>query len=112
MELEFRTLLATLTIVLSWAFTHTMFALHYAHEFYDENQGRGGGMQFPGDDPEPDYWDFMYFSVVLNMTFQVSDVQISSRPIRRLALLHGVVAFFFNVTIIAITVNVAAGILQ
>jgi uncharacterized membrane protein len=49
---------ATVTIVLSWAFTHTMFALHYAHEFYDENGGKGGGMQFPGDDPEPDYWDF------------------------------------------------------
>src|SRR5439155_336189 len=53
-------LLATLTIVLSWAFTHFMFALHYAHEFYDENGGKGGGMEFPGGEKEPDYWDFAY----------------------------------------------------
>src|SRR6266704_4709014 len=51
--------LATITILMSWAFTHTIFALHYAHEYYDENDGKGGGMQFPGDEPEPAYWDFM-----------------------------------------------------
>jgi len=59
------------TIVLSWFFVHTIFALHYAHEYYDENDGKGGGMQFPGKEPEPDYWDFMYFSFVIGMCAQV-----------------------------------------
>jgi uncharacterized membrane protein len=103
-------LLAGSTIFLSWMFLASIFSQHYAHSYYLEPDGKDGGLLFPGT-PEPDYWDFMYFSVVLSMTFQVSDVQITSRSIRRLALLHGVVAFVFNVTIIAITVNVMAGIL-
>jgi uncharacterized membrane protein len=101
-------LLATMTIVLSWGFTHTMFALHYAHEFYDENRGRGGGMQFPGDDPEPDYWDFMYFSFTIGMCAQVSDVTISCKPIRRTAFGHSVISFIFNAALLALTVNIAA----
>jgi uncharacterized membrane protein len=100
--------LATLTIVLSWAFTHTMFALHYAHEFHDENGGRGGGMQFPGDDPEPDYWDFMYFAFTIGMCAQVSDVTISCKPIRRTAFGHSVISFIFNAALLALTVNIAA----
>jgi len=100
--------LATLTIVLSWAFTHTMFALHYAHEYYDENDGRGGGMQFPGDDPEPDYWDFMYFAFTIGMCAQVSDVTISCKPIRRTAFGHSVISFIFNAALLALTVNIAA----
>lgn len=98
---------ATLTIVLSWAFTHTMFALHYAHEFYDENEHQGGGMAFPGT-AEPDYWDFVYFSFVIGMTSQVSDVAVTSRSIRRTVLAHGVVSFFFNAALLALTVNIAA----
>ena len=69
--------LAITTIVLSWAFIHTMFALHYAHEFYDDEGG--GGLTFPGPDEEPDYWDFMYFSFVIGMTSQVSDVGITEQ---------------------------------
>lgn len=103
-------LLAGSTIFLSWLFLAAIFSQQYAHSFYLDPACQDGGLLFPGT-AEPDYWDFMYFSVVLSMTFQVSDVQITARPIRRLALLHGVVAFFFNVTIIAITVNVVAGIL-
>jgi uncharacterized membrane protein len=103
-------LLAGSTIFLSWLFLAAIFSQQYAHSFYLDPACQDGGLVFPGT-AEPDYWDFMYFSVVLSMTFQVSDVQITARPIRRLALLHGVVAFFFNVTIIAITVNVVAGIL-
>jgi uncharacterized membrane protein len=101
-------ILATVTIVLSWAFTHTMFALHYAHEFHDENGGRGGGMQFPGDDPEPDYWDFMYFAFTIGMCAQVSDVTISCKPIRRTAFGHSVISFIFNAALLALTVNIAA----
>ena len=100
-------ILATVTILLSWAFIHTIFALHYAHEFYDETEGRG--MAFPGGDPHPDYWDFVYFSFVIGMTSQVSDVAITSKVIRRTAFAHGVVSFLFNAALLALTVNIAAG---
>ena len=94
-----------LTIFLSWAFIHTMFALHYAHESYDRT---AGGMAFPGDDREPDYWDFVYFSFVIGMTSQVSDVGVTSKEIRRTVTAHGVVAFVFNVALLALTINLAA----
>ena len=98
--------LATVTILLSWALIHTIFALHYAHEFYDETTG--GGLAFPGDEKEPDYWDFVYFSFVIGMTSQVSDIGITSRQIRRTAAAHGVIAFFFNAALLALTINLAA----
>jgi len=98
--------LASVTILLSWAFIHTIFALHYAHEFYDPDIG--GGLAFPGGATEPDYWDFVYFSFVIGMTSQVSDVGITSRHIRRIAAAHGVVSFVFNATLLALTVNIAA----
>ena len=97
--------LAAITILFSWAFIHTIFALHYAHEFYAEDIG---GLAFPGDEPEPDYWDFVYFSFVIGMTSQVSDVGITSRQIRRVATAHGVISFIFNVTLVALSVNLAA----
>jgi uncharacterized membrane protein len=96
------------SIVLSWLFLNTMFAIHYAHGFYGDFGEKHEGLEFP-DTPEPDYWDFAYFAVVIGMTFQVSDVQITSRYLRRVVLLHSVIAFFFNVFIIAITVNIVAG---
>jgi uncharacterized membrane protein len=98
--------LATLTIALSWAFIHTIFALHYAHEFYDEHIG--GGLAFPGGDTEPDYWDFVYFSFVIGMTSQVSDVGVTYKEIRRTVAAHGVVSFVFNAALLALTVNIAA----
>jgi uncharacterized membrane protein len=101
-----RLILATATILLSWAFIHTIFALHYAHEFYDESGGRG--MAFPGGDEEPDYWDFVYFSFVIGMTSQVSDVGVTSKQIRRTVAAHGVVSFLFNAALLALTVNIAA----
>jgi uncharacterized membrane protein len=100
--------LATITILLSWTFTHTMFALHYAHEYYDENKGKGGGLEFPGDDQEPDYWDFVYFAFVIGMTSQVSDVTVSCKPIRRTVSAHGMISFVFNAALLALTVNIAA----
>jgi uncharacterized membrane protein len=102
-------LIAAATIVLSWLFINSMFALHYAHGFYGDFGKKHEGLEFP-DTPHPDYWDFAYFAIVIGMTFQVSDVQITSRYLRRVALLHSVIAFFFNVFIIAISVNVAAGL--
>jgi uncharacterized membrane protein len=99
--------LAALTILLSWAFTHTIFAIHYAHEYYNEKAPKGGGLNFPGEET-PDYWDFVYFSFVVGMTSQVSDVAVTSRPLRRLVAAHGAVSFIFNATLLALTVNMAA----
>jgi len=99
--------LAASSLLLAWLFMNTIFALHYAHEFYGDRGGKGSGLDFPGT-REPDYWDFVYFAFVIGMTFQVSDVQISERQIRRVALAHAVIAFFFNVIIIALSVNVVA----
>ena len=98
---------AAVSLSLSWIFLNTMFALHYAHEFY-AHPAADKALAFPGTD-QPDYWDFMYFSFVLGMTFQVSDVAIADRDIRRIALAHGIIAFFFNVIIVALSVNVVAG---
>ena len=103
--------LATITIVLSWLFVHTIFALHYAHEYYGERRdGIIGGLDFPGD-KEPAYWDFLYFSLVIGMTSQVSDVSITSKVIRRIAAVHGVLSFFFNVTVLALTVNIVSNLI-
>ncbi len=99
--------LATTTIVLSWTFIHTIFALHYAHDYYGDHGAKKHGLDFKGED-QPDYWDFVYFSFVIGMTSQVSDVTIKSRPIRRIATAHSIVSFFFNVTLLALMVNIAA----
>ncbi|HYZ64827.1 MAG TPA: DUF1345 domain-containing protein [Acetobacteraceae bacterium] len=104
---------AALTLFLSWLVTQVLFALRYAHEYYERQPGAArvdDGLAFPGDAP-PDYWDFFYFAMVLGMTFQVSDVQIVSRKMRRLATAHGLIGFLFNAVIIALTVNIAASLL-
>lgn len=101
--------MAALSIMLSWLFMNTMYALHYAHGYYGDVGKQHEGLEFPGT-KQPDYWDFVYFAFVIGMCFQVSDVQITSHALRRTALLHSVVAFFFNVFIIAISVNIAAGL--
>ncbi|MBC7578461.1 DUF1345 domain-containing protein [Tardiphaga sp.] len=100
--------LAVATITLSWAAVHTTFALHYAHEFYRGD--KPGGLAFPaGDTPEqPDYWDFVYFSFIIGMTAQVSDVGITDKTIRRIATAHGIVSFLFNTALVALMVNIAA----
>jgi uncharacterized membrane protein len=100
--------LATLTIALSWAAVHTTFALHYAHEFY--RGAKPGGLQFPSGDQheDADYWDFVYFSFVIGMTAQVSDVGITDKTIRRTATAHGVISFIFNTALLALMVNIAA----
>ncbi|MCX2573296.1 DUF1345 domain-containing protein [Pedobacter sandarakinus] len=98
---------------LSWFLVHTTFAVRYAHLYYAKTNKldahKGAGLDFPGDS-EPDFVDFAYFSFVLGMTFQVSDVEISSRKIRRLSLLHSLIAFIFNTVIVALTINALAGL--
>lgn len=103
--------LAALTIFSSWAFTQVMFALHYAHDYYSaETRGGHGGLAFPGGQA-PDYWDFLYFSVVIGTSAQTADVSVTSRPMRRTGLVHCVLAFFFNTMLIALTINIASGLL-
>jgi uncharacterized membrane protein len=103
--------LSVITILCSWFIVHTAFALHYAHEFYEgAPHTKERSLTFPGDS-EPDYVDFLYFAFVLGTTSQTSDVAICSNSMRRLALAHGVIAFFFNTTLLALAVNIAAGLI-
>jgi uncharacterized membrane protein len=97
-----------LTVALSWAAVHTGFALHYAHEYY--RGSKPGGLQFPSGDKDEhaDYWDFVYFSFVIGMTAQVSDVGITDKGIRRTATVHGIISFVFNTALLALMVNIAA----
>jgi uncharacterized membrane protein len=116
-SITFHTLLSIVSVIFAWWLVHTIFAFRYAHLFYNsigaegENKRFVEGLEFPKE-KEPDYLDFTYFSFVIGMTFQVSDVEISSRRIRRLALMHAVVSFIFNTVILALSINVILGIIQ
>jgi len=110
---QFMYLLATLPAMLfSWVMIHTTFGFHYAHMYYDDADGdpkkHAEGLSFP-EEKKPDYLDFAYFAFVIGMTFQVSDVEITSRRIRRLALVHGLISFALNTFVVALTINLIAG---
>lgn len=100
-------------MMLSWILVHTLFAFHYAHLYYNNDEKDAGkcaaGLDFPGE-KTPDYLDFAYFSFVVGMTFQVSDVEISAKKIRRLALVHGLLSFGLNTFVVALTINIIAGL--
>ncbi len=101
------------TLIISWLTTHVTFAYRYAHEYYAHDLGGpqvDGGIEFPRDE-QPDYFDFIYFSFVLGMTFQVSDCNVTSKKLRRLATLQGLIGFLFNTVILALSVNIAASLL-
>lgn len=109
-------LLAIAAVGISWWLVHTIFTLLYAHLYYDTDTDDGkqlevGGLEFPGNE-DPDYLDFVYFSFIIGMTFQVSDVEISSRKIRRFALLHSLLSFAFNTAILALSINVISGLVS
>ncbi|HYK56489.1 MAG TPA: DUF1345 domain-containing protein [Flavisolibacter sp.] len=110
-------LLAAAAVGASWTLIHTLFAIRYAHMYYsfstheEKKQKRhSGGLIVPGDN-QPDFLDFAYFSFVLGMTFQVSDVQITDRSIRRLAIIHGLLSFIYNTAIVALSINIISGVL-
>jgi uncharacterized membrane protein len=108
-----RVAVAGATVVASWTFVNTTFAIRYAHYFYGDRgdkKGQRAGLAFPGGEA-PDFWDFLYYAFVVGMTCQVSDVQVTSRPMRRLTLAHGVLAFFFNAGVLALAVNILAAVL-
>ncbi len=106
-----RVALSAFSIVTAWSFTHIMFALHYAHDYYAAiAEHRRGGLIFPDDD-KPDYTDFLYFSFVIGTSGQTADVNFASKSMRRTGLVHCVMAFFFNTTLLALTINIAAGLI-
>lgn len=99
------------TEALSWLFVHVIFALHYAHRFYAPgDKGDRGGLLFPGGD-QPDYWDFLHFSLVIGVASQTADVQIADRRLRRLSTVHSVTAFVFNTVLVALAVNLAVSLI-
>lgn len=108
------------TVALSWTFVHAIFAFHYAHAFYAPavpggGRGKGaprdrGGLVFPGGE-DPDYWDFLHFSLIIGVAQQTADIQISDKALRRTATAHSVTAFVFNTVIVALTVNLAVNLL-
>lgn len=104
--------LAGATVIASWLFVHFIFALHYAHMYYDAHQdGLCEGLDIPGHEPVPDYWDFLYFSFIIGTSAQTADININRRHMRRIVLVHCIIAFFFNTTVLALAINAAAGLL-
>jgi uncharacterized membrane protein len=104
-------ILAVLTILISWFFTHTMFALHYAHEYYGtSSRGKPSGLIFPGND-KPDYADFIYFSYIIGTSAQTAGIGFSNKLMRRIGLAHCVLAFFFNTSLLALTINIVSGLI-
>lgn len=108
-------LMSLVAVICSWSLVHTVFGLRYAHTYYGDPDGptgpkpHAGGLDFPGD-REPDYMDFAYFSFVIGMTFQVSDVVITSRELRQLVLLHAMLSFGFNTVILALTITTVSAL--
>ena len=103
--------LVAVTVFTTWSFTQVMFALHYAHEYYmAHHDSIAGGLEFPGGHA-PDYGDFLYVACVIGTSGQTADVSFSSRNLRRIGLVHCVLAFFFNTTLVALTINIASGLL-
>lgn len=106
-----RLALAGGAILNSWFFVHTMFALHYAHDYYGDDVGGRRPLAFPDDGREPDYWDFAYFAFTMGAAAQTSDVTIVDHGVRRLVLAHTILSFLFNTTVLALAINVGAGLL-
>ena len=103
--------LAVMTIISSWLFIQVMFALHYAHDFYvAKERSNSGGLEFPGS-ASPDYSDFLYFACVIGTSGQTADVSFISKAMRKVGLIHCVLAFFFNTTLLALTINIASGLI-
>jgi uncharacterized membrane protein len=112
LERAVRVALAFATVAASWFMVHMIFAVHYAHGFYDRAANRksdAGGLKFPGDE-EPDYWDFLHFAVIIGVAAQTADVAITAKRLRRLNTVHALFAFTFNTIVVALTINLLAGL--
>lgn len=106
---QFAVVLIIATLGIAWCFSNMIYAIHYAHLFYDDSRGGGdrGGVEFPKT-KSPDYWDFVYFSYTLGMTFQTSDVAITDSQWRKVVIFHSIAAFVFNIGVIAFSINILA----
>jgi uncharacterized membrane protein len=107
-----RVALVFATVAASWFTVQLIFALHYAHEYYapdDDGPNDAQGLLFPGGEP-PDYWDFVHFSVIIGVASQTADIAFTSKPLRRIGTLHGLVAFIFNTVVLALTINLLASL--
>ena len=103
--------LAALTVVTSWSFIQVMFAVHYAHDWARRRASPSGpGLHIPGE-TNPDYWDFLYVSVVIGTSAQTADVEFVSKRMRRTGLVHCALAYFFNTVVLALTINIAASLI-
>lgn len=117
LEKALRIALAFGSVSLSWFVMQLIFTLHYAHEFYapddddDPTTLEQGGLGFPND-KEPDYWDFLHFAVVIGVASQTADIAFTSKRLRRIGTVHSLVSFVFNTAILALTINLAAGLFQ
>jgi uncharacterized membrane protein len=103
-------LLAVLTVFTTWSVIQTMFALHYAHDYHLAEPGETAGLDFPGEE-QPDYMDFLYAAAIIGTSGQTADVSFNTSSMRRIGLLHSVLSFFFNTILLALTINIAAGLL-
>jgi uncharacterized membrane protein len=99
-----------MTVLGGWFMIPTIFTLHYAKLYFGDND-KPPALQFPDRDLQPDYWDFLYFSFTIAVASQTSDVALASREMRRAALAQSVLSFFFNASILALSINIAAGLL-
>lgn len=107
LEKVLRVSLVSVTVAASWFMVQLIFALHYAHEYYSAR--RPGGLKFPGEE-DPDYWDFIHFSVVIGAAAQTADIAFTSKPLRRLGTLHSLIAFVFNTVVLALSINLLASL--
>lgn len=103
--------LTVLTVATAWSFIHVMFAVHYAHEYaLSSATPEGAGLRIPNEN-HPDYWDFLYVAIVIGTSGQTADVEFTSKSMRRIGLVHCALAFFFNTTVLALTINIAASLI-
>ena len=112
LERGLRVALAFATVAASWFMAHLIFAVHYAHGFYDHEGGAAvasGGLRFPGEE-EPDYWDFLHFALIIGVAGQTADIEIAAKSLRRLCTVHALFSFAFNTVIVALTINLLAGL--
>jgi uncharacterized membrane protein len=105
-----RAIAAIVTILISWIFLHTLFTIQYAHHFYGGSD-KGEGLIFPDKIEQPLYWDFLYYAFTIGVAAQTADVAVASRGMRKLTLLHAVLSFLFNTTILALAINMGASLL-
>ena len=112
---ELSSVVCLLGVAFSWFLLHTIFTNRYAHMYYERTDKKSdahtGGLTFP-EEEKPDYFDFAYFSFVIGMTFQVSDVVVTSHKLRKLVLMHGLISFAFNAIIVALTISIIANLKQ